>query len=77
MIVLLCLAILGCTREPRIVYKRPVCAPAELAVLPVVTAGELADVPKATYWKLQTRERLVTDWALENEAIIERVCVAP
>lgn len=76
MTVLLCSAISACTTV-KTVYERPVCTPAALPPLPTVTADELANLPPATYWKLETRERLITDWALENEVIIHEVCDAP
>lgn len=77
MIALVCLAILGCTREPKIIYKKPVCAPVPFPILPIIKASALADLPPDVYWKLETRERLITDWALENEAIINKLCETP
>lgn len=77
MLVLLYLAIQGCTTAPKIVYERPVCAPAVLVPLPVVTREELADLPPDVYWRLEQREKLIVDWAEENEAIVLKVCAAP
>lgn len=77
MTALTCLAILGCTSVPKTVYERPLCAPAELAVLPIITADEMECLPRGVYWRLKDRERRITDWALENEAIVERLCDAP
>lgn len=76
-IVLLCLATSACGTAPKVVHERPVCAPAVLSPLPAITAEELESLPAYVYWKLEERERRITDWALENEAIVLKVCAPP
>lgn len=68
----------GCATTPDVVFLRPECSPATRAPLPRIDAGDLWDkVGEDTYRKLEERERRITDWALENEAILREICQEP
>jgi hypothetical protein len=72
------------------VYIKPECTPAVLAPLPQINKKELWDSlglpeqlanlsPKQIkahniYVDLNDREKLIVDWAIENEAIVKQIC---
>lgn len=73
MIALALLVIGGCTTV-RDNYILPDCTIPPFPTLPIIEANALAGVDDDTYWALERRERRLTDWALEMEAILEEVC---
>ena len=52
----------------------PDCEPAPRPVLPVIETERMDQLSEDTFWDLMERERLLTDWALENEAVVEALC---
>jgi len=42
--------------------------------LPQISGDELAGLPDDVYWRLEDREKRLTDWALELKAIADEVC---
>ena len=43
-------------------------------VLPGVAAEQLETVDDEVYWALETRERRLTDWALEMQSMLRVLC---
>ena len=65
----------ACTSTPQVVYIKPECSVPIRAPLPTVDAGELWDAVGAdTYDILVEREKLIADWALEMESMLEQIC---
>lgn len=79
MFLLVTLATFGCaTGSPKTVYLRPVCIPAEPAELPTMDAEILwRAVGPDNFYILQTREKLIVDWAIKNESILKSICEKP
>lgn len=76
MTVLIALAMTGCTTV-KTEYVAPECEVPELATLPPIKSNSLDSVSDETFWALQTRERRLTDWALDMEAQLEVLCEEP
>lgn len=75
-IVLLYLGIEGCTTvEERHVPVE--CDVPALVTLPGIQSEALSELEDGTYWTLQTRERRLTDWALQMESMLEVLCEPP
>lgn len=55
-------------------YVEPECEVPTLAPLPPIKSESLESVDDATYWALQTRERRLTDWALDMESQLKVLC---
>lgn len=66
----------GCTKtEIRDRYIQPECSAPPQPNLPTVDAGELWDrIGSADFYSLQDRERLLVDWALEMQSMINVLC---
>lgn len=45
-----------------------------MPVLPEIEAEALEPLDDETYWALEDRERRLTDWALEMEAMLDELC---
>jgi hypothetical protein len=45
-----------------------------LPALPVIESAQLATLDDATFWALMERERRLTDWALDMEAMLSALC---
>lgn len=70
---LLCSAISACTTVETI-ELRPSCTPPALPALPVIESRQLEGLDDTTFWALMERERRLTDWALELEAMLSALC---
>ncbi|WP_158701024.1 hypothetical protein [Phytohalomonas tamaricis] len=42
--------------------------------LPTINADKLASLDDDTYWTLEDRERRLTDWAYEQQAMLNVLC---
>lgn len=82
--VLLALLVIGCAGDTE--FIRPECEPAVRPMVPEIDRGRLWDTlieglglieGDGLYHDLKTMEDRLIDWALENEAILERVCEPP
>lgn len=61
----------GCTPQIQTVYKvQPLHHPSR-PILPKVKAGELQCLDQPTFQKLYDRQRLITDYAVTLESIID------
>lgn len=70
---LLCLAILGCANTPP--APTPISCPIPvLGYMPAVDSDDLESLSDPVYWALMTREKRLTDWALELHGIAVEVC---
>lgn len=66
------------------VFVRPDCRPAERPVIPPLDRGEVWDALRAgaktpergedLYHGIALMENRLTDWGLENEAVLKQVC---
>jgi len=66
--------IAGCTTV-RTVHELPGCNVPVLPSLPTIGGGELFDMVGAdNYYTLSLREKRLTDWALEMEAMLLELC---
>ena len=72
-LVLASLAILGCA-SPQTIEVRPECTVPTQPSLPSVSGEALTALDDPTYWALETRERRLTDWALEMQAMLRVLC---
>ena len=73
----LLLLVSGCSLIPeRTVYveMEPECAVPARPALPEIPAEALDPLPDHVYWDVIHRDARLQDWALEMEAILERVC---
>ena len=71
------LLVSGCSLLPeRTVYveMEPECSVPAQPALPELPAEALDPLPDDVYWDVITRDARLQDWALEMEAILERVC---
>ena len=70
------LAISGCAnRPPDVVYLKTECSVPVRAQLPEIDAGELWDAVGAdVYDTLLLRERLIVDWAVEMQYMLQVIC---
>jgi len=69
------LAISGCNSTPEVVYLKPECSVPVRAELPQVDAGALWDATgQEMYDQLQMRERLIVDWAVEMQYMLQVIC---
>ena len=74
-VLMVTLAISACSSTPQVVYIKPECSVPIRANLPTVDAGLLWDAVGAdTYDILVEREKLIADWALEMESMLEQIC---
>lgn len=66
----------GCTKtEIRDRYIQPECSAPTLSPLPAIDAGDLWDkIGQEQYDALMQRERLIVDWALEMQSMIDVLC---
>lgn len=67
----------GCATRTEYVEVSPECQPPPMPALPEVTAADLEPLPDTVFHDLRSREKLLTDWALELEAALEGICAAP
>lgn len=67
----------GCATRTEYVEVAPECQPPPLPSLPTVEASALDPLPDAVFHDLREREKRLTDWALEMEAMLEAICAPP
>lgn len=78
MIALISLAMTGCaTTKTEYVEVRPQCSVPPQPALPQIDGEALAIVLDDVYWALETREKRLTDWALEMRGMLRELCRAP
>ena len=71
------LLVSGCSLIPEhtaYVEMGPECSVPAQPALPEIPAEALDPLPDDVYWDVITRDARLQDWALEMEAILERVC---
>jgi hypothetical protein len=69
-------ALTGCKSTPQVVYLKPECSVPVRAELPTIDAGELWDLTgQELYDSLLQRERLIVDWAIEMQYMLQVICV--
>ena len=73
---LACSVIAGCTTV-RTITEKPQCTTPALAYLPPIESSQLEALDDGAYWALMTREKRLTDWALEMESMLEELCDGP
>ncbi len=68
--------ILGCTSVPETPVPKttPNCTVPELGWLPTINAEELEGLDPIVYWLLEEREGRLTDWALDMETRLIKLC---
>lgn len=66
----------GCTSVPETPQPKmtPNCTVPKLGWLPTINGEELQDLDPIVYWMLEEREGRLTDWALEMEAQLIKLC---
>lgn len=72
-IALTLLATTGCATT-EYVEVRPECTVPPQPTLPQIKGEELAGLPDGVYWRLEDREKRLTDWALEMRAALRELC---
>lgn len=74
-VLLAALVIAGCASQVRTEYARPTCTAPVLSSLPTIDGGELYDlVGPELYHRLSLREKLIVDWGLELEGMVDELC---
>jgi len=64
----------GCATEVQRIPVQPECTVPPQPALPTITRDELAVLPDDVYWRLERREKRLTDWALEMRAALQGLC---
>ena len=71
----LCAALVaGCATRTEYLEVSPECTVPPQPSLPTITGDELAGLPDSVYWKLERREKRLTDWAMEMSAALREIC---
>lgn len=71
----LCAVLLAsCASTPEYIEIRPECTAPPQPELPEVQSSELEALTDDVYWRLEDRERLLTDWALEMHGMLDELC---
>lgn len=72
--VLVVLALSGCTSKPVVTYTRPICSPAPYPKLPYLSDSEIRKMsPDSRNDLYEIYDKLV-NWGTVNESIIRQVC---
>ncbi len=56
------------------VEVRPECSVPPQPTLPQIDGEALSSLDDETYWALEKREKRLTDWALEQNAMLQELC---
>lgn len=56
------------------VEVRPECTVPPQPALPQIDGSELQSLSDDTYWKLERREKRLTDWTMEMRAMLRELC---
>lgn len=74
--VLLCAALVAScgTIQTEYIEVRPECTVPPQPALPQVDVDDLDSLPDDVYWRLETREKRLTDWALEMRGMLQKLC---
>ncbi len=64
----------GCATTTETVFVGPECDVPPRPVLPEIASERMDDLSDETYWDLMDRERRLTDWGLEMEAMLDALC---
>lgn len=67
----------GCAAKTRYIEVRPQCEPPAQPALPKIQGDELRALTDEVYFRLERREKRLTDWALEMRAMLEQLCAHP
>lgn len=71
---LIALALTGCVTTTEYVEVTPTCQLPIRPLLPEPLMVNLAVLDDLTYWQIDNRDRLLTDWALDLETRLAKVC---
>lgn len=74
MIVLTLSVMTGCSNRTQYVTVEPECQVPPQPALPTIKGKALSGLADDVYWDLETREKRLTDWALEMREMLREIC---